>query len=128
MLFGQILEHIPIQQALEFTKYLGNETDISVWDQVTRHFTIVRNLYRNLPYAPESDIEALAGSLGRRMSAVMNQIPYGWEQVYSADSLLFSTLLDWTCSFSYGDSGSQWCFTYAKMWLDEWQKDESRNP
>jgi hypothetical protein len=115
---------VPIQNGLEFTKYLTNETDPTVWFSAFSNLLKVRMLWG--PDTVEDSFKALRAYLLPRVESVrekVDQLLKKNPEEVSAVSILHNQVVDWTCALN-----STWCGEQARRLFDEWSRSPASNP
>ncbi|CAL8141235.1 unnamed protein product [Orchesella dallaii] len=110
-------KYVAIQSSLEFTRYLGNETENAVWSSVLGNLGKIRGLYNSdeLP----SDYKALRDYLLPRLESSLNLLS-GDD---AATIMLQSLLLEWSCSMN-----STACDESAASYYEQWMSAPDTNP
>ncbi len=121
-----ILDQADIRNALEFTKYLSKETDLSVWASVLSNLMKLRMFWGKY----SSDVISF-GDLKRYLlprienvtAQLGNMVAINSPEDASAQSILYAQLTDWSCALD-----SESCASYASQLFDEWQQNPTTNP
>ncbi|ODM92646.1 Aminopeptidase N [Orchesella cincta] len=110
-------KYVPIQSSLEFTRYLGDETEYAVWSSVLGNLGKIRNFY-NAEELP-ADYKALRDYLLPRIESSLNSLS-GDD---AATIMLRSSLLEWSCTMN-----STTCIDSASSYFEQWMSTPDTNP
>lgn len=124
ILYFLFAEYVPIQKGLAFTKYLGNETDPTVWFSAFSNLLKLRMLWGpdTMPDTFNSLRMYLLPKVEKARENVDLHLKYEPSEV-SAVSILYNQLVDWACALN-----SEWCTEYAAQLYEEWTSLPETNP
>lgn len=117
-------EYIPIEESLEFTKYLANENDAHVWSAVMTSLQKLRNLWSSTDNS--TYWEALTEYMQPRVEAARQsvaQLIRENPEESSSIRILYTQLLDWSCALN-----SPFCVDLTKSLFDQWAASPETNP
>ncbi|ODM98678.1 Aminopeptidase N, partial [Orchesella cincta] len=105
---GGFEKYIPIQKSLQFTKYLNNETDYTVWSAVLYQFLKIRRFYAQ---EGSQDYKILKGYLLPRIQSALKLVTGNG----SANKILRSDLHEWCCALN-STSCREITLKYYELW------------